>query len=61
MFNHPTLSNPSTLSGSNLLPADPSAPGVFGCGCATADVAADNPLYGSGGNRGIQLGLKLLF
>jgi hypothetical protein len=56
VLNHPTLGNPELL-GDN----DVSAPGVFGCGCATSDVTASNPLYGSGGNRAIQLGLKLKF
>ena len=56
MLNHPTLGN-AELLGDN----DVSQPGVFGCGCATSDVTASNPLYGSGGNRAIQLGLKLTF
>lgn len=59
VLNHPTFNNPDTISG--FLTNDPSAPGTFGCGCVTADVAADNPVFGSGGPRGIQLGLKLLF
>jgi hypothetical protein len=33
----------------------------FGCGCATPDVAAANPVIGSGGSRAVQLGLKLAF
>jgi hypothetical protein len=33
----------------------------FGCGCATPDVAAANPVIGSGGSRAVQLGLKLIF
>jgi hypothetical protein len=56
VLNHPTLGNPELLGGNDV-----SAPGVFGCGCATSDVTASNPLYGSGGNRAIQLGLKLSF
>ena len=35
--------------------------GSFGCGCATPDVAAANPVIGSGGSRAVQLGLKLTF
>lgn len=56
VFNHPIFANPA-LSGFN----DPSGPGLWGCGCATPDVAATNPVLGSGSNRAIQLGLKLLF
>jgi hypothetical protein len=40
---------------------DPSKGGSFGCGCATPDVSAGNPLIGSGSNRVMQLGLKLMF
>ena len=36
-------------------------PNQFGCGCATPDVAAGNPLVGTGGSRDIQLGLKFTF
>ena len=56
VFNHPSFANPG-LSGFS----DPSGPGLWGCGCATPDVAATNPVLGSGSNRAIQLGLKLLF
>ena len=35
--------------------------GSFGCSCATPDVAASNPVIGSGGSRAVQLGLKLTF
>jgi len=41
--------------------ADPSNPSLFGCGCQTPDVAATNPILGSGGARSIQFGLKLGF
>jgi hypothetical protein len=58
LLNHPELVNPSfNSSGFN----DTSSPGVFGCGCATPDVQAQNPVLGSGGPRAIQLGLKLIF
>jgi len=40
---------------------DPGAPGTFGCGCATPDIAAANPAVGSGGPRSVQLGLKFTF
>jgi len=33
----------------------------FGCGCATPDVAAANPVIGSGGSRAVQLALKFTF
>jgi len=39
---------------------DPSSRG-FGCGCSTPDVAAGNPLVGSGASRVMRLGLKLFF
>jgi len=59
IFNHPNLANP--YGGQNGFGFnDPSAPG-FGCGCATPDVAAANPVIGSGGSRAVQLGLKLIF
>jgi hypothetical protein len=61
VLNHPSFANPwgPYQFGFN----DPSAgeAGQFGCGCATPATAASNPVLGSGGNRNIQLGLKLLF
>lgn len=61
VLNHPSFANPwgPYQFGFN----DPSAgeAGQFGCGCATPATAASNPVLGSGGNRSIQLGLKLLF
>jgi hypothetical protein len=65
IFNHPIISNPYGASngwggatgGTNGM----GSPQLFGCGCATPDVAAGNPLIGSGSNRVIQLGLKLTF
>jgi hypothetical protein len=47
-FAGPSASDPSVGSG-----------GLFGCGCATPDVAGNNPVLGSGGPRHIQFGLKL--
>ncbi len=35
--------------------------GIFGCGCATPDMAASNPVIGSGGPRATQFGLKFIF
>jgi hypothetical protein len=60
VLNHPNFANP--YGGQNGFGQnDPSVPSTFGCGCATPDVAAANPVVGSGGARDIQLGLKLLF
>ena len=57
ILNHPIYANP----GGPLANTDPSAPSLFGCGCATPDVASTNPVLGTGAAREIQLGLKLLF
>ena len=54
-LNRPNFANPG-LNGTN----DPSG-GAFGAENATPDVAATNPVLGTGGPREIQLGLKLLF
>jgi carboxypeptidase family protein len=60
VLNHPNFANP--FGGQNgWAHNDPSAPGAFGCACATPDVAASNPVIGSGGSRAIQLGLKFIF
>jgi hypothetical protein len=62
VLNHPNFANP--YGGQNgWAHNDPSVPGPggFGCGCASPDVAASNPVIGSGGSRAIQLGLKLSF
>jgi len=62
IFNHPIVANPYGASNGSGLGIDPGAsPSTFGCGCATPDVAAGNPLVGSGSNRVMQLGLKLTF
>ena len=59
LFNHPNFANP--YGGQNGFGLnDPSAQ-PFGCSCATPDVAAANPVIGSGGSRAIQLSLKLTF
>ena len=59
ILNHPNFANPyGGQNGYGL--NDPSAPS-FGCGCATPDVAAANPVIGSGGSRAVQLGLKFTF
>jgi Carboxypeptidase regulatory-like domain/TonB dependent receptor len=60
VFNHPNFANP--YGGQNGFGQnDPSSPGTFGCGCATPDVAATNPVIGSGGPRAMQLGMKLIY
>jgi hypothetical protein len=65
LFNHPIISNPYGASngygGASGGTNDMGTPGTFGCGCATPDVAAGNPLVGSGSSRVLQLGLKLTF
>jgi len=61
VFNHPLIANPYGAANGSGLGTDPSGPGTFGCGCATPDVAAGNPLVGSGSSRVMQLGLKLAF
>ncbi len=63
VFNHPNFANPwgATDGYGQGAFADPSAIGQFGCGCATPDNAAVNPVLGSGSNRAIQLGLKFIF
>jgi hypothetical protein len=62
IFNHPNFANP--FGGQNGWGHnDPSVPGPggFGCSCATPDVAASNPVIGSGGGRAVQIGLKFIF
>jgi hypothetical protein len=64
LFNHPISANPYGSANGFGVGNDPSATGSgggFGCGCTTADVAAGSPQVGSGGARGLQLGLKLAF
>lgn len=60
ILNHPEFTNP--FGGPNGYDNnDPSAGFGFGCGCVTTDSAASNPVLGSGANRAIQFGLKLIF
>jgi hypothetical protein len=59
IFNHPNFANP--YGGQNGFGFNDPSAGGFGCGCATPDVAAANPVIGSGGSRAVQLGLKLIF
>jgi hypothetical protein len=60
ILNHPTFTNPYGVGG-QLGNVDPSIPGGFGGDGLTPDVAAANPVIGSGGPRAIQLGLKFKF
>jgi Carboxypeptidase regulatory-like domain/TonB dependent receptor len=59
VFNHPNFANP--FGGQNGWAHNDPSTGSFGCACATPDVAASNPVIGSGGSRAIQFGLKLKF
>jgi hypothetical protein len=62
IFNWPLVANPWGSQNGWALGSDlGGSPTTLGCGCATSDVAAGNPLIGSGGSRDIQLGLKLTF
>jgi len=61
VFNHPVFANPYGASNAYLGGIDPSSPGNFGYSAATPDLAAGNPLIGSGGARDMQIGLKLTF
>jgi hypothetical protein len=59
IFNHPNFANP--YGGQNGFGFNDPSVRPFGCGCATPDVAAANPVIGSGGSRAVQLGLKFMF
>ena len=59
IFNHPNLANP--YGGQNGFGFNDPSVQPFGCACATPDVAAANPVIGSGGSRAVQLGLKIIF
>ena len=59
LFNHPNFANP--FGGQNGWAHNDPSTGSFGCSCATPDVAASNPVIGSGGARAVQFGLKLSF
>ena len=60
-FNHPIISNPFGSVNGYAGGSDPSSGATFGCGCTTPDIAAGNPIVGSGSSRTIQLGLKFTF
>jgi hypothetical protein len=59
ILNHPNFANP--YGGQNGYGLNDPGAGSFGCGCATPDIAAANPVIGSGGSRAVQLGLKFTF
>jgi hypothetical protein len=61
VLNRATISNPNGANNGSHNGDDPSSSSAFGCGCQTPDFATGNPIIGSGGNRAIQLGLKLTF
>jgi len=61
ILNRPIIANPNGASNGGNSGDDASAGTGFGCGCATPDVVAGNPIIGSGGSRAMQLGLKLTF
>jgi hypothetical protein len=61
VLNHPIYANPYGSTNTSFLGADPSNTGKLGCGCATPDVAAGNPLVGSGSSRVMQMGLKITY
>jgi hypothetical protein len=59
ILNHPNFANP--YGGQNGYGQNDPGVGGFGCECATPDIAAANPVIGSGGSRAVQLGLKFIF
>lgn len=59
VLNHPNFANP--YGGQNGYGVNDPSVQPFGCGCATPDVAAANPVIGSGGSRAVQLALKFTF
>lgn len=59
ILNHPNFANP--YGGQNGFGLNDPSVQPFGCGCATPDIAAANPVIGSGGSRAVQLALKFTF
>jgi Carboxypeptidase regulatory-like domain/TonB dependent receptor len=57
VLNHPNFATPGVNGASGNSPTG----SFFGSSRATPDTAASNPVLGSGGNRAMQLGLKLIF
>ena len=60
-LNHPNYANPYGSSDQSYLGNDPSSASTFGCGCATPDVMAGNPVIGSGSSRVMQLGFTFSY
>ncbi len=60
VLNHPEFVNPEG-GPAHLQNNDPSTGAGMGYGYNTPDVAATNPVFGSGANRAIQLGMKLIW
>jgi hypothetical protein len=61
VLNHPNFYNPSGPAGAGFNDPSGGQKTNFGCGCNTPDQAAPNPVLGTGANRSIQLGLKLIW
>jgi hypothetical protein len=59
VLNHSIFYNPNGPAGAGA--NDPSGSSTFGCSCNTPDQASPNPVLGTGANRSIQLGLKLIW
>lgn len=60
VLNHPEFVN-AAGGPAHFLNNDPGSGAGMGYGSNTPDVAATNPVFGSGGPRSIQLGLKVIF
>jgi hypothetical protein len=61
ILNHPIFYNPNGPAGAGFNDPSTGQSGDFGCGCETPASAAPNPVLGTGENRTVQLGLKLIF
>jgi hypothetical protein len=61
VLNRPNIANPFGSVNGYAGGSDPSSSPTFGCGCTTPDIAAGNPIVGSGDARTMQLGLKIMF
>jgi hypothetical protein len=59
ILNHPNFANP--YGGQNGFGLNDPSVRPFGCACATPDIAAANPVIGSGGSRAIQFAGKFIF
>jgi hypothetical protein len=61
VLNHASFSDPNGPANAGFNDPSTGFAGNFGCACNTPDLAAPNPVLGTGGARSIQLGLKLIF